>query len=204
MATYDELRTQFTSILNRRDITTTLRDSFLQDAIRRAQRLVRTPALDRSIQVTINTETELSIPIDLLKLINLSTSEGRIRMVDIDTVLKAIDGGETGVPRIAARRDAKWALAPIPQTGQEIRIDYTAEDDVLSAGSDESNLSITAPDLIIYGALSYACDYYQDKRVERFEQRFQQIVAEVNDASQDDELSGGAQVSAAYSFEDDF
>ena len=203
MATYDELRTQFTSLLNRRDLTTTLRDTFIQQGISRAQRKIRTPALDRSIEVTMDTDsdTELLIPIDMLKLINLTVDNRRLRMVDVNTALARAQ--ESGIPEVFARRDAKWLLGPKPQDGQVIRIDYMSEDDPLVDGTDESNLSVTAPSLIIYAALSYACDHFQDKRGAQFETRFQMEVKELNDMADDDELSGGAQISAAYNYEDD-
>jgi len=200
---YDDIRAQFSGLLNRRDITTTLRDTFIQQALQRAQRLVRSPAMDRSLQVTINTETELSVPLDLIKLINLSTDQGRLRSISVDEALRIIRTEGPGVPRAFARRDAKWLLAPAPKVNQKIRIDYMSEFNPLVAGTDTNNLSVIAPDVLLYGALSYACDYFLDNRAAQFEARFQQAVGELNDMSQDDELSGGAAVSAVQRYEED-
>ena len=38
--------------------------------------------------------------------------------------------------------------------------------------SDTNALTVTAPDLLIYAALTYAADYYLDERAGIFEQKF--------------------------------
>ena len=40
------------------------------------------------------------------------------------------------------------------------------------ANTDENDLAAVAPDLIIYGALGYAADYYLDERRDIFEAKF--------------------------------
>ena len=58
-----------------------------------------------------------------------------------------------------------------------------------------------APDLIIYGALTFAADYYLDERAQVFESKFQTFLAELQEQANDQELNGGIQAiqpSATY------
>ena len=56
---------------------------------------------------------------------------------------------------------------------------------------------------MVFGALSYACDHYSDKRGDKFEARYQQIFADIQGMGDDDETSGSAAVQPAYFYSDD-
>ena len=101
------------------------------------------------------------------------------------------------------RQAEKLLLFPQPTSGHTT-LYYHAEYPPLSADSDENVLSQSAPDLIIYGALSFAADYYLDQRAEIFEGRFQQFLTELQEQANDQELQGGTQsVLPAYTFQDE-
>lgn len=200
---YGELRSQFQGLLHRRDLTTTLRDTFLQQSIQRVQRTLRIPAMEASLAVTMD-ETYgglLPIPGDLLELKSIVFNDYVLQQRDLTSVLEGANN--SGYPLTYARAGSLWVLAPAPTLGIIGRVDYYANFSPLSTDADSNPLSEIAPDVIIYGALSYACDYYLDKRGPNFESRFQQALAELQTQADLDELSGASVVSSAYQFDQD-
>jgi len=63
----------------------------------------------------------------------------------------------------------------------------------MTSDSDENALAASASDLIIYGMLSYAADYYLDERGPIFDQKYQQFLFEIQQQSDEEELSGTVQ-----------
>jgi hypothetical protein len=72
-------------------------------------------------------------------------------------------------------------------------LNYYAQFTDMTADTDENDLAIIAPDLITYGALSYASDYFMDERGPLFEQRFSQFLSELQGQADDAETSGSVQ-----------
>ena len=206
--TYGEVKTLFSGLLNRRDNTPALTETFMQNSMLRLQRSLRVPAMERSVGYTIPASTYdgVIIPSDFLELISLSDTANAYELTrtSLANALKyaVILGGE---PRVFARRDARWVVGPTPSTGTVIRIDYYATFEELSADGDESIVTQIFPDALMYGALSLACDFYLDKRHDVFEQRYLNIVAAIQEQADMDELSGISQVAACnpYPHEED-
>lgn len=199
---YGELKSQFTGLLNRRDVTAAQIVIFIDQAISRVQRQLRVPALEKGVVITmVSYAGGVSVPSDLLEVKDIFANEYRLRRADLTSVLSL----ETipGQPRVFTRVAADFRFGPYPEAGTVIRIDYYAEAEALVADADENVLSIIAPDLLVYGALSYACDFFLDDRASLFESRFKNILAELQDQSDRDELSGGAAVSATYEYPSD-
>ena len=70
--------------------------------------------------------------------------------------------------------------------------------------SDENVLTQSAPDLVIYGGLSFAADFYLDNRAELFEGRFNQFLLELQEQANDQELQGGTQsIMPSYRYQDE-
>jgi hypothetical protein len=201
---YGELKTQFLGLLKRRDITDAQADTFLHQAIQRVQRVLRIPPMEKSIAVTydgnIFHDGEISIPADYLRLISITANDRELKNRDITTVLE--DAKRTGRPTGFTRRGGSWKFGPTPEVGTVFKIDYYDEFSDLVAPSDTNYLSRGANDLVIYGALSYACDWFIDKRAATFEQRFNLIKQEIQDQADQDALMN-AQVSSAYEFPED-
>jgi hypothetical protein len=198
--TRDELKTQFTGMMNRRDLTanTSLVDTFIDQALMRVQRELRVPAMEKSVNVTIgSTYSGLVIPSDLIQIkqiVPAATSQ-KLRKVDLDRAMVAAQ--YPGTPLIYARQGGVWLVGPYPAAGDVIRIDYYAELPPLIVGTDENVVSIIAWDLIVNAACSYAANYYVDKRAPAFEAQYQQILADLQSQADEDTLSGDAQVSPA-------
>ena len=205
MSTYADCKTDFLNILNRRDCSDALADTYLQQSIQRIQRLPRIPAMEKSVEVTLDdvtyfTDRRLAIPNDYLKLKDLIVNDEIVMSRRDLRMVLGLAANSTGTPIYFAREGAAWALAPTPQDPTVVRIDYYAEFSATVAPGDISTLTIIAKDLVVYGALSYACDRWNDKRGEKFEGRFTQIINDIQGMADDDELTGGACVSLAYEY----
>ncbi len=202
MATYGEVKTQFTSLLNRRDITPTQITTFLQNAIGRIQRNLRVPAMEQSVEIVIPSGyAGLSIPADYLQLIRIVNVRGEeLERTDFTTASKRAEC--SGVPKVYARQGSMWVLGPEPQAGDTVRIDYHAQFNEVSGDSDENLLTIIAPDLIVYGALIYAGQHFNDRRLPGWQQSYETAFVELQDQGDRDELLN-AVVSPAYAIPTD-
>lgn len=206
---YGDLKADFLGLLKRRDITDTQADSFIQKAVNRTQRVLRIPPMEKSIAVvydgTVFTNGQVPIPSDYLRLIAISATppgldEREVKRHDLQSVLELVP--IIGRPQRFARRGGYWQFGPTPTAGTTFRIDYYDEFPTLSASTDTSYLTQGAADLITYGALVYAGDYFLDKRVQNWEGTFQTILGEITDQAQQDELINSV-VSPAYEFPED-
>src|SRR5262249_42544529 len=104
-------------------------------------------------------------------------------------------------PRVFARRGGLWKFGPTPPVGTVFRIDYYDEFPTLTAPSDSNFLTAGPTDLVIYAALSYAGDWFVDKRAPAWEARFQSIVSEIQNQADQDALINSA-MSSAYTTPD--
>lgn len=205
MATYGEVKADFLSLLNRRDITTGETTAFLQNAIARIQRNLRIPAMEAGVDLEIDADysTGVSIPTDYLQLIRIVNSQGKeLDRADMSTVKSLALA--SGVPTVYARQGAYWVLGPAPTEGETLRIDYYAQFAAVSEAADENTLTIIAPDLIMYGALSFAGERFNDKRQPAWEQRYQTSFVELQDQGDRDELLNSVvSPASSLSFSDD-
>ena len=72
-------------------------------------------------------------------------------------------------------------------------MNYYASFTDMTSDTDENDLALIGSDLIIYGALAYASDYYLDERGPLFEGKFAQFMAEMQEQANDAETSGTVQ-----------
>ena len=187
---YGELKTHFQSILNRRDLTTSLRETFIQLAISRIQRELRAPLMEKAVEVTISSTYDgLEIPSDYISLVALTVKDEEIKLQRVDLAVAQAEAVNITFPRVFARQGGKWVLGPTPTEDTVIRIDYLAELGTLEDDTDENTLSIVAPDLITYGALVYASEYFLDRRLEAFENRYQATLTAIQSQADHDELT---------------
>lgn len=201
---YGDIQNDFTALLNRRDCTTAQRNAFFNEAIQRIQREVRCPAMEKSVIYTVPSNySGLTIPSDLLELISIlpEACDDRLEKTSIERALKG--AREPGAPKFYCRQGGVWVLAPAPQQADVIRVDYYAELGTLSAPTDEVPLTKIAPDLLKYAALSYAGDFFNDKRTPTWETRYTQIRDSLQNMADADETSGASVVTPAYSYPED-
>lgn len=209
------MKAQFLGLMNRRDLTAndTLAETFIDQAIMRVQRELRVPAMESIVDVTITSDyTGLVIPNDLIELKEIRPKANNVALKKKAKDIAYALSSYVGTPEVYAREGGLWVLGPTPSTGDVIRIVYYAELEPLVAGSDSNIISEIAWDLIVYGACSFACDYFVDKRkghtvnpmtgeiIDGFEGQYNKTLHDLQDQADQDELGDDAAVEPALDY----
>jgi hypothetical protein len=210
--TLNDLTVQFLNLMNRTDLrgNTALATTFITQAILRIQRELRAPLQEATIAYTIPSTyvpgTGLAIPNDLLELKSLFAGqyqEVELRRAQLGTVKDMAANWSGGNTIKFARQGGNWILGPSPLVGDVITIIYYASFPALVAPTDANVLLNVAWDAPLYAALSAACDYYNDERVDKFERRYNQILQNLQNMADGDELTGDAAVGPVYAWPND-
>jgi hypothetical protein len=189
-----ELRTHFKELLNRSDCSDALADTFIDQSITRIERNLRIPPMEKSYSYTISlTTSEVFIPSDFLEAINMYYANTSVNRVSMNRFLDVSVGNETGTPLYFTRQGTNFKIYPSPTSGSLV-LNYYASFPVMTSDTDENDLALIASDLITYGALSFAADYFLDERGQLFESRFTQLANELQGQADDAESSGTVQV----------
>ena len=190
-----DLKSQFSALLNRRDLTSSLTTTFYQMGVQRIQRELRLPAMESLQPLTTDGTDTLVIPGDYLEAISLFMNDGtnnrRLTRCDLNTITQKrmlLAAYPTHFHRIGAN----LIIGPVPAAGTVLYLNYYQDASLLSADTDTNWLTDAAPDLLIYAMLSYAADYYADDRKQLWEQTYLQIANDLADMAVQDELVGAA------------
>lgn len=198
---YGEVKTQFRSILNRRDVTPSDIEFYVSSAIQRAQRLLRVTAAEETHTIpVVGGETRFNIPGDYLKLISIRVDDEELTRTNLTNVLRFAQS--SGYPKFFARDGVDIVIGPEPQAESVITIQYLADFSSLTSDTDTNWLTEIAPDVIINGAMSAACRKYVDPRGQSYEDEFVKGIADLNLQSSEDELTN-AQITPAYALDFD-
>lgn len=197
---YGQVRTQFKNILNRSDCTDALADTFISQGLARAQRILRAPVNEKSATSTVTSGfTSFAVPNDLIEVISFDADGKNIRFLPTSRWLE-LEYTMQGTPQYWTRIGAEIKVKPTPPVDTVLTLYYYGEFEDFVSDSTETTLSIIAPDMIVYGGLSFAADYFIDERKGAFEERFQNAVIELQ--NQAASVEGGAAISPAYDFGD--
>lgn len=192
-----ELRSHFKDLLNRNDCSDDLADRFIKQSITRAERNLRIPPMEKKYTYNISGSTDLvTIPSDFLEAMTMYHGATLMNRVSMARFLEVSFANETGTPKYFTREASTFKIYPYPTSG-EVVLNYYASFPEMVDDTDENDLALIASDLIIYGALSFAADYFIDDRSQLFEQRFMQLASELQGQANDAESSGTVQVMQA-------
>ena len=174
-----QIRTQFLALLNRNDCSNELADTFIEQSLARIQRTLRVPPMEKMETYTVNEETPetLILPEDFLNIKYLYSGQTLLEYVDLGKLLGQYPQVDT--PRMYTRIQGSLKMYPTPVEGTQILMVYYGEIPDLTSDSSENFVSVIAPDLLIYGALSYAADYFIDERKPLFEETFNRVYGEL-------------------------
>ena len=196
---YVDVKNQFLGLLNRRDITPSLTNTFMQFGIQRIQRELRIPAMEKLANFVTDGTYNVAVPGDYLEMLsiytNTTTSHKRLTRVDAQSILDYSQ--QSGIPQFYSRIGGNFVVGPVPPSGTSVFIYYYADASALVADSDTNWITEIAPTLLIYAALSYASDYFLDDRKQMFEASYMQIAEQLQNMALQDELEN-ASVSSAY------
>lgn len=198
-----EIRAHFLALLNRTDCSNTLADTFIDQSITRIERVMRIPPMEKSVDYTISAQTTfLTIPNDFLEITGLYHGSTNLVRVSLAKFIEITQGGETGTPKYFTREADTLKIYPYPTTGT-VTMNYYASFPEMTSDSDQNDLALIGSDLIVYGALSYAADYFLDERGQVFEGKFVTGVTEIQQQANDAETSGTVQVIQAHTTYED-
>ena len=188
-----EIRAHFKALLNRTDCSDALADTFIDQSISRAQRVLRIPPMEKTqtYNLTASTST-LIIPADFLEIIDMYYANTNLTRVPLSKYVEMSQPAESGTPRYFTREGENIKIYPYPTSGS-ISMNYYGQFTEMAADTDENDLAIIASDLITYGALGYASDYFLDERGPLFETKFVQFLSELQEQANDAEVSGTVQ-----------
>ncbi len=200
-----ELRTHIKDVLNRSDLSDALTDTFIEQTLTRIQRLLRIPSMERTATQTVAGGYDgFVVPNDFLEIISLR-SQGNPICTKVEysdfVALTNVEGTPTKFAREPATN--RFLLHPVPTSGTVLELKYYAEFTALSTDTSTNEISEIGQDLITYGALSYASDYFIDERKQIFEASFQNYLSEIKTQSIDEAFAGAnLSISGAYQYTD--
>lgn len=194
------IREQIKGLLNRNDATDAQINIFIDQAVARIQRTLRVPSMEKVEIYTTNEDVPntLSLPNDFLQLKHLYRSDGTIEYVDLGRFLKTQDA-PGNKPLFYTRVQGSYLVKPTPPIGYEITMVYYGEIPDLVNDNDTNFVTEIAPDLLVYGALTFAADYFVDDRKDAFEQIAVRVFNEVQDQANTMEFAqDGMAINTAY------
>jgi hypothetical protein len=194
---YGQIRELFKSLLNRSDCTNELADKFIAAGIVRTQRILRTPLTESFAKVTAGDNfSGVQCPYDLIEVISLDCDGKPLEFMPTKRFLEL--GEADGSPRYWTRLGSSMKLFPRPTQGQSIRLYYYGEFPEFTDDDTETPMSIIGTDVLIYGGLVFASDYFLDERKDMFEQRYMMACQEMQDQSYGND--GSASINPAYTY----
>lgn len=211
MTTYAAMRQEFIDLLNRTDCTdpdAALVKGWFDKSIQRIQREVRSPHMERIYTIdTASNVSSITLPDDWLEpkaLVwdNGTDDGGEIDEVDLGTYYRRKNSLSGGYPTIFTRQAQSYLISgPIP-SGSDAYLIYYGEETPLVNDNDETVLSSIAPDLIEYGALTYAADYFVDDRKDAWEAKWQFFREQIQSQASGDMKNTGAAVQPFADYDD--
>lgn len=211
MATYAAMRATFIGLLNRTDFTdpsAALVKDWFNQSIQRIQREVRAPHMERVLSVdTTNEVTSVTIPNDWLETKAFvwddgTTDSGEIDELDLGTYYRRKN--EVFDKPIFYTREGQSLLvtSSIPASSTA-KLIYYGEETPLLNDADETSLAAIASDLIVYGALTYAADYFTDDRKDGWETKWQFFREQIQSQATEGEIENTASAVQPFVFFDD-
>jgi hypothetical protein len=196
-----QIREQVKALMNRNDLTDDVANSFIDQALSRIQRTLRIAPMEKQEVLTSNDvgDNVITLPSDFLSMKYLWSDTTMLEYKDFASFL-AIQQS-TGEPNYYTRVRGGLLVKPTPPVGTVINMVYYGEFDDLPSDTSENTLTNVAPDLLIYGALTFAADYFVDDRKQIFEERYADIYGQVEEQSRMVEWDQATmQVAPAYQY----
>lgn len=182
---YQTLRSDFQELLNRNDCTETQADRFIALALRRTERLLRTPMQEATVELTL-IDNKTAIPSDYLSVKNIQTSDELLPRI---TEHQAVNG-HVGF----TIQGSDFVVHNLSTDVTKITLTYYNEFNASLSDAGISSYTAVIPDVIVYGALIYAANHFVDERARSFNEMYSQLVKEVQMMADQDVLQSGASI----------
>ncbi len=195
-----QVRARFMALLNRDDLEDAQADEFLSLALGRIQRELRAPMQERVHYVDVEGQylETLQLPVDYLEGIEVLVNGTPLRRESLRGLMqRATALGST--PCLYARyRNSLYFRGAVPP-GMRVEVLYYGEFTPLADDEADNELTLSAPELLIYAALSYAGDHFQHDLRAEWEGRYVSLLQALQEQVRADEFAGGSMaVNPAY------
>jgi len=181
--TYAELKTAIAGYLNRSDLTSTI-DTFIDNVEAELNRNLRTKDMIKRATATADAQY-LSVPSDWLEAINVEITSNDFsplfqQSIESLDVYRKANNNSTGQPVYFAMVDDTLELAPTPDVAYTLQLTYYGKIDALSDSNTTNFVSVSHPDVYLYGALKHASIYLmEDDRIAMFSQQFDKALEQM-------------------------
>lgn len=201
--TLSDLRERVKSWANRKDLSDTLIDDFINVALARSNRILRIPVLEGVIDITLDSDGNADVPRDYVEAKMLKVTSG-----SIDVTLERKDlhfveetkSKQTGVPLYFSRKGESFILAPKPADITTATLYYYIVLNSLSADSDTNWFVTDAPELLVYGALVELFFYVKNPAAaSQWEGKYRGSLQELQHMADESDWSGKTLAVTPYS-----
>ncbi len=181
--TYDELKTNIANFLNRSDLTSQL-DFFIDATEAEFNRRLRVKDMIKRATATADAQY-MSLPTNWLEAINVEITSNDFsplfqQSIESLDVYRKANNNSTGQPVYFAMVDDSIELAPTPDVEYTLQLTYYAKISALSDSNTSNFVSVSHPDVYLYGALKHASIFLmEDDRIPMFTQQFEKALEEM-------------------------
>ena len=181
--TYAELKTAIANYLNRSDLTSDL-DTFIDNVEAELNRRLRTKDMIKRATATADSQY-LTVPTDWIEAINVEITSNDFsplfqQSIESLDVYRKSNNNSTGQPVYFAMVDDSIELAPTPDVEYTLQLTYYAKISALSDTNTSNLVSVSHPDVYLYGALKHASIFVmEDERIPMFTQQFEKALEEM-------------------------
>jgi len=181
--TYAELKTAIANYLNRSDLTSDI-DTFIDNVEAELNRRLRTKDMIKRATATADKQY-LTVPTDWIEAINVEITSNDFsplfqQSIESLDVYRKSNNNSTGQPVYFAMVDDSIELAPTPDAEYTLQLTYYAKISALSDSNTSNFVSVSHPDVYLYGALKHASIFLmEDERIPMFTQQFEKALEEM-------------------------
>ena len=181
--TYAELKTAIANYLNRSDLTSDI-DTFIDNVEAELNRRLRTKDMIKRATATADSQY-LTVPTDWIEAINVEITSNDFsplfqQSIESLDVYRKSNNNSTGQPVYYAMVDDSIELAPTPDAEYTLQLTYYAKISALSDSNTSNFVSVSHPDVYLYGALKHASIFLmEDERIPMFTQQFEKALEEM-------------------------
>ena len=181
--TYAELKTAIANYLNRSDLTSDI-DTFIDNVEAELNRRLRTKDMIKRATATADSQY-LTVPTDWIEAINVEITSNDFsplfqQSIESLDVYRKANNNSTGQPVYFAMVDDSIELAPTPDAEYTLQLTYYAKISALSDSNTSNFVSVSHPDVYLYGALKHASIFLmEDDRIPMFTQQFEKALEEM-------------------------
>jgi len=196
---FGQLKTEVRDLLARTDYTDTKAGTHVNRGMNRIIRVAELPLQEKAVTVTLTDSNMMAIPDDFIAVKHMISNGIDLEKLSYTQLLLTDQAGD---PAFYGRIRNAFEFRPASQ-GLEVTLVYTKAMDDMVDSTDSNELTEAAPEAVIYAAAHYAALYFNDKRAQMFEEKYQALAAELQEQRLNEELSTGAPMGVQPAFPQD-